>query len=169
METQSITIKLNQKIPGVVLERPRFGRSQESSIWIEMAHLRAVADFLVSQPEWQFDWVENFSATQMDDVVILTYFLASKNLSERLILRGSVLLKSPDDVPEVPSLGAVWPSVAPFEREIAELFGIRFLGSDQAESERLKAELNWSGHPLRKSYSIEKAQFEFAGTRGGLS
>ncbi|MHB8736568.1 MAG: NADH-quinone oxidoreductase subunit C [Terriglobales bacterium] len=54
---------------------------------------------------------------------------------------------------EVASLIPVWPSANWFEREVWDLFGVRFTG--HPELQRMLMPNNWEGHPLRKDYPVE--------------
>jgi NADH-quinone oxidoreductase subunit C len=69
--------------------------------------------------------------------------------------KGRVRLKvklSGDDA-TVESIYGVWPSCNYFEREIFDLFGIRFLGHPNLR--RILMPEDWEGHPLRKDYPVE--------------
>ena len=59
----------------------------------------------------------------------------------------------PDDRdPIVPTLSDLWPSANWPEREIFDLFGVRFEGHPQMR--RLLNPDDWKGHPLRKDYPL---------------
>ena len=54
---------------------------------------------------------------------------------------------------EIDSITSVWPSADFFEREVFDLFGIRFAGHPNLR--RIMMPDEWQGHPLRKDYPVE--------------
>jgi NADH-quinone oxidoreductase subunit C len=79
----------------------------------------------------------------------LSYHLLSHPLKERIRLR--VMLAASD--PSLPSITQVWPSANYYEREIFDLFGIRF--EQHPNLRRILMPDDWKGHPLRKDYPVE--------------
>jgi NADH-quinone oxidoreductase subunit C len=55
--------------------------------------------------------------------------------------------------PAIDSLTPVWPSANYYEREIFDLFGIRF--DNHPNLRRIMMPEEWKGHPLRKDYPVE--------------
>ena len=79
----------------------------------------------------------------------LAYHLLSIQHKERLRLK--VKLEGEDAAVE--SITAVWPAANFFEREVFDLFGIRFLGHPYLR--RIMMPEDWEGHPLRRDYPVE--------------
>ncbi|MGH9486957.1 MAG: NADH-quinone oxidoreductase subunit C [Terriglobales bacterium] len=52
-----------------------------------------------------------------------------------------------------PSLSPLWPCANWFEREVYDLFGVRFLG--HPDLTRMMMPDDFEGHPLRKDYPVE--------------
>ena len=79
----------------------------------------------------------------------LSYHLLSHPYKERLRLRVLVEEASPS----VQSIVPVWPAANYYEREVFDLFGIRF--DEHPNLRRIMMPDDWQGHPLRKVYPVE--------------
>jgi NADH-quinone oxidoreductase subunit C len=89
-------------------------------------------DFLPSAPRFQ-----------------LSYHILSHGHRERIRLRVMV----DENDPAVDSITTVWPSADFYEREVWDLFGVRFDGHPNLR--RIMLPDDWKGHPLRKDYPVE--------------
>lgn len=79
----------------------------------------------------------------------VVYHILSHSLKERVRLVAQV-----DSVdPSIESITAVWPSANFYEREVWDLFGVRFNGHPNLR--RIMMPDEWKGHPLRKDYPVE--------------
>jgi len=79
----------------------------------------------------------------------ITYHILSHRLKQRV--RLAVRLEG--DAPAMDSITGVWPAANFYEREIFDLFGVRFGGHPNMV--RIMMPEDWQGHPLRKDYPVE--------------
>ncbi|MGO9336405.1 MAG: NADH-quinone oxidoreductase subunit C [Terracidiphilus sp.] len=79
----------------------------------------------------------------------LSYHLTSFAMKQRIRLR--VMLD--DAEPSVESITPVWPGANYYEREVFDLFGVRF--EEHPNLRRIMMPEEWQGHPLRKDYPVE--------------
>lgn len=79
----------------------------------------------------------------------MAYHLLSIKKKDRVRLK----VKLSGDDPVLESITGIWPSANFFEREVFDLFGIRFLGHPYLR--RIMLPEDWEGHPLRKDYPVE--------------
>ncbi len=79
----------------------------------------------------------------------MAYHLLSIAHKQRVRLK----VKLSGEEPVVESITPIWPSANFFEREVFDLFGIRFLGHPYLR--RIMLPEDWEGHPLRKDYPVE--------------
>jgi NADH-quinone oxidoreductase subunit C len=124
----------------------------ELTLMIAREKLLPVAEFLQNDAELRFTFLSDITATDrfpIEPRFDLNYHLLSLDRRERLRLKVRV---SGED-PIAPSVVPVWPGANWHEREIFDLFGIRFEG--HPDLTRILMPDNWEGHPLRKDYPTE--------------
>jgi len=79
----------------------------------------------------------------------ISYHIVSHQYKERIRLRVMVDEASAS----IDSITPIWPSANYYEREVFDLFGVRFDGHPNLR--RIMMPEEWSGHPLRKDYPVE--------------
>jgi NADH-quinone oxidoreductase subunit C len=79
----------------------------------------------------------------------VSYHILSHAMKQRIRLRAFV----PSDDPVIDTITPVWPSANFYEREVFDLFGIRF--AEHPNLRRIMMPDEWEGHPLRKDYPVE--------------
>ena len=123
------------------------------TVLVPREHLSRAAEFLRAEPGLEFDFLSDISAVDrfpLEPRFDLNYHLLS--IANRHTLRLRVNVRSERD-PQIDSITAVWPAANWLEREIFDLFGIRFLG--HPDLRRILMPEDWEGHPLRKDYPVE--------------
>ena len=124
----------------------------ELTLVLPREHLRRAGEFLRSDPELQFTFLSDVSGVDRFPVeprFEINYHLVSMSSRERLRLKVRV---SGSD-PVVESVTSVWPTANWHEREVFDLFGVRFEG--HPDLRRILMPEDWEGHPLRKDYPVE--------------
>jgi len=87
------------------------------------------------------DWPER---PERFDIV---YNLLSVSLNHRVRV-----IVATDEATPVPSACGIWPSATWWEREVWDLFGVRFDGL--ADHRRILTDYGFEGHPLRKDFPL---------------
>lgn len=85
----------------------------------------------------------------------VVYVVYSTKTHRYLNLRAAVEGSNP----EIQTVESVYPGANWREREVWDLFGIRFKG--HSDLRRIMMPPNWQGHPLRKDYSLGYEEVEY--------
>ena len=85
--------------------------------------------------------------------------LAVNLLSLQHNRRLRILVAVPDGSPSAPSLVPVYPGANFLEREVYDMFGIRF--EDHPDLTRILMPDDWEGHPLRRDYGVGAVPVQF--------
>lgn len=131
------------------VQEARFDRN-ELTIYVARESIRQACTQLKSQG--LTDFLSDVTCADYyprDPRFEIAYHLLSMKRKERVRLK--VRLDGND--PVIESMTALWPSANFFEREVFDLFGVRFLGHPYLR--RLVMPEDWEGHPLRKDYPVE--------------
>jgi NADH-quinone oxidoreductase subunit C/D len=129
---------------------------EKDGLVVDPAWLAQVGEYLRDAEDLAYDLLSN--VTGVDYLGREPRFEVVYHLYSTSRGGGPLVLKAraSEQEPEIPSLISVWPSADLQEREIWDLYGIRFPGHPN-----LKRILLWEGfhgHPLRKDY--EEAYYE---------
>ncbi len=133
--------RVNSDLPGAAV------RSNDGDVWVEPASILSVARFLKDTPGLEFSFLSSITAVDYIEYFELVYHLVSLTLNQSVVVKAKCYSR---DEAHVQSVSSVWRGADFQEREIWDLFGIRFEGHPN-----LKRILLWEGfpgHPLRKDY-----------------
>ncbi|WP_420239913.1 NADH-quinone oxidoreductase subunit C [Telmatobacter bradus] len=130
-------------IVDALLDRGELSLTVPSTSILEAAQALQAAGYNFFEDMTAVDWFPSAPRFQ------LSYHLLSHAYKERIRLRAFV----EEANPELPSITPAWPAANYYEREVFDLFGIRFTGHPNLR--RIMMPDEWEGYPLRKDYPVE--------------
>jgi NADH-quinone oxidoreductase subunit C len=133
------------------VEGAKFDR-EEMSIYVERSSIREACTLLRDDAKCPFNYLSDVTCVDWypsEPRFEVIYHLLSIPNKERVRLK----VRLDSDSPTLESVTAVWPGANYFEREVFDLFGVRFTGHPYLR--RIQMPENWEGHPLRKDYPVE--------------
>ena len=133
--------KLQEAFPGSVIS------TGKADILIDANKLLEVAGYLKNTVGLDFDYLTFVTAVDFLDYMEIVYRLVSLNNNLSLILKTRCYGR---ENPVVPSVVSLWRAAYYQEREIFDLFGIKFDG--HPDMRRLLLWEGFVGHPLRRDY-----------------
>ncbi len=146
---------LEQSFPDYRLERDR---NAESILWArQTAEVTSLIERALRDERLQMDRLSDLTAYDNVDGqdgaqrFVVVYQLYSMKLHLRL--RVKVLCGEQESVP---TLTGLWAGANWLEREVFDLYGIRFAG--HPDLRRILMDERFEGHPLRKEYPLEERQ-----------
>jgi NADH-quinone oxidoreductase subunit C len=151
---------VQEKFGQDVIETSTF-RGEETVI-VRASALRAVAQFLKDTPELDFNYLMDLTAVdylffaggriQKPARFEVVYHFYSIKKNHRLRLKVQVA----EENLEVDTLSDLWASANWYEREVWDMFGIKFKG--HPDLRRILMYPEFKGHALRKDYPFNKRQ-----------
>lgn len=124
----------------------------ELTIYVNRADIKQACETLRERPETKFNFLSDITCLDVfpsEPRFEVLYHLLSHSRKDRVRLIARV----PGGDPSLESIVGVWPAANFFEREVFDLFGVRFLGHPNLR--RIMMPEDWDGHPLRKDYPVE--------------
>src|SRR5262249_36060203 len=133
------------------VESAKFDR-EELTLTVGRGFIREACALLRDDADCPFNYMSDITCVDWypgDPRFEVLYHLLSIPKKERVRLK--VRLNS--DRPVLESVTTVWPGANYFEREVFDLFGVRFTGHPYLR--RILMPEDWEGYPLRKDYPVE--------------
>lgn len=153
MSTSYIDI-VKSKYPGIIIDSHSF--RGEQTITIKKESVLELFKFLRDDPKLNFKFLMDLTAVdylnRKDTRFEVVYHFYSLKHNGRLRIKIPV---SEDDC-TMNSVSSLWETANWYEREVWDLYGIKF--NDHPDMRRILLYEEFKGHPLRKDYPINKRQ-----------
>lgn len=133
------------------VEGVKFDRD-ELTIYVVREAIREACALLRDDANCPFNYLSDITCVDWlpsEPRFEVIYHLFSIPNKERVRLK----VRLSGENPALDSITSVWPGANYFEREIFDLFGVRFNGHPYLR--RILMPENWEGNPLRKDYPVE--------------
>lgn len=133
-------------VPAVKFDR------DEMTIYVDRPYIREACVLLRDNAQFPFNFLSDITCVDWypsEPRFEVIYHLLSIPKKDRVRLK----VRLDGSSPVIESVTSVWAGANYFEREIFDLFGVRFTGHPYLR--RILMPEDWEGYPLRKDYPVE--------------
>jgi NADH-quinone oxidoreductase subunit C len=149
---------IESAVPGSVIDET--SHAGETTVEVAPERLLEVARF-VKGPPLSFVLLSDVNCADIIEDprrFRVAYHLFSLESGTRLRLRCWAV-PGDEDRPELESVVSVWATANWHEREVYDMFGVRF--RNHPDLARILMPLDWEGHPLRRDYPLGGEEVQF--------
>ena len=143
------------------VESAKYDRD-EITIYVERSSIRDACVLLRDDRKCPFNFLADVTCVDWhpsEPRFEVIYHLLSIPQKERVRLK----VRLEGSSPVIETVTSVWPAANFFEREVFDLFGVRFTGHPYLR--RLLMPEDWEGNPMRKDYPVEGYRYHVAPNR----
>ncbi len=154
LKDHAVTAALDAQLPDAITG----GHTEHAEPTLFIAPLRIVEACRFLKQEQGFTRLSAVTCVDWhpaDPRFEVVYLLHSLEKNTRLRLKCWISEANP----EIDSVTGVWRSANWYEREVFDLFGIRF--RNHPDLRRILMPVDWEGHPLRKDYPVHGYKYSY--------
>ena len=143
IEKEILLERLKETLPGCTFD----SSGEWLNIMVNASEIKSVINYLRYTPTLDFEGLFCLTAVDMKDHLLVVYHLLSRNSHTHVVVKAKI----EDNVnPCIETVSDIWKGANLLEREVFEMFGIKF--NLHPNLKKLLLEENWTGFPLRKNY-----------------
>lgn len=120
------------------------------NVIVPAENLLPLMTFLRNNVEYNMDYLFCLTCIDWKDHFMMVYHLLSKTHRHEFVVKAKLTDR---ENPQIESLVSLWQTANFHEREVFDLFGVKFL--NHPDLRRIFLDDNWPGYPLRKDYVDE--------------
>ena len=147
VDTNYVVELLEKEIPGSIL------RHNENELLVHTESILGITTFLKEHMDLQFGFLTSITAVDYIEYFQIVYHLLSMKFNRSLIFKTNIFDR---EDPSIQSVIGVWKGADLQEREIWDLFGIKF--DEHPNMKRILLWEGFDGHPLRKDFLGQEEQ-----------
>jgi len=142
MNNEELKLKITELIPSAVFE----DGAEWVNAFVDAKSWKDIAAQLRSDEALSFDYLFCLTCVDWKTHFTMVYHLTSTNHRHTLVAKS----KLDRNNPEIETVSNSWRTAEFHEREVYDLFGVKFL--NHPDLRRLLLTDDWEGWPLRKDY-----------------
>ena len=146
MNSEEIKQSVTAILPGATYEET----GEFLNILVSSNELRPLMKAFHSNKEFNFDYLFCLTCVDWKTHLTMVYHLLSKTHKHTIVVRAKI---ADINNPEIETVCDLWKTANFHEREVYDLFGVKFL--NHPDMRRILLDENWDGYPLRKNYVDE--------------
>jgi len=145
------TEMIEAKFPDEILEGPAL--ESENAVSVKSNKILKILEYCRTDENMKFNFLTDLTAVDFlefktSERFAVIYVLRNTESMEQLIIRAFLSAQE-----EIDTVSDVWYSAEWLEREVWDLFGIKFKGHPNLK--RILMPDDYEGHPLRKDYPLK--------------
>ena len=144
MTNEELKYKVSSILPEATFNEE--GEFLEANIASE--ELMILMNELRTNSDLNFDYLFCLTCVDWKDHFMMVYHLLSKEHKHTMVVKAKI---SDTLNPEIETVCKIWRTAEFHEREVYDLFGVKFI--NHPDLRRLFLEVDWVGYPLRKDYT----------------
>jgi NADH-quinone oxidoreductase subunit C len=142
--------EIKSKISSLVPEAEFVDNKQYVDAVIPADKMHALCKTLKETPDTAFDYMFCLTGLDINKQLMVVYHITSSVHHHAVVLK----VKTSDrENPNFDTVSDIWQTAEYHEREVFDLFGIKF--NNHPDLRRIFLDENWVGFPLRKDYKDE--------------
>lgn len=143
--------KLRSKFPDEILEGPEL--ESENAVSVKSDKILEILEYCRTDADMKFEFLTDLTAVDFLEFdsparIAVIYVLRNIESMETLIVRAFLSAEE-----EIDTVSTIWHSAEWLEREVWDLFGIKFRSHPNLK--RILLPDDYEGHPLRKDYPLK--------------
>ena len=142
MTNEELKIKITELIPSVIFEEG----GEWITAFVDGSNWKTIAQQLRSNDDFKLDYLFCVTCVDWKTNLTMVYHLTSTVFRHSLVIKA----KLDRNNPEIETVSDIWRTSEFHEREVYDLFGVKFL--HHPDLRRLLLTDDFNGYPLRKDF-----------------
>ena len=142
MTIEELKSTITEFLPSAVFEES----GEWVNIFVEPGEFRKFAEQLRSTKKLDFDYLFCLTCVDWKTHFTMVYHFTSTSHRHQLVVKSKLERTNP----EIETVCDIWRTAELLEREVFDLFGVKFI--NHPDLRRLLLTDDWVGYPLRKDY-----------------